>query len=298
MKKVLVLLSTYNGEKYLREQIDSIFLQEEVEVYCLVRDDGSNDGTISLLNDLKKIYSRLEFIVGKNLGWKKSFKKLILDADYEVDYYAFADQDDVWLKNKLSRAIKILEKNKNEPALYYSDVYVTNERLEIIEIKKNLSPPLKKESSISMCYGQGCTMVFNSKLRELLLKKPSNSLISHEHWVATVAIYLGKVYHDKYCSMYYRQHLDNIFGSRKKNKFVLLKEWLKNNKNYDEALCYEEIYYGYSKILSEEEKRTLNAFIQRKKNFISRIRILKNFSIKRYSFLGTIFFKINILFGK
>lgn len=298
MKKVLVLLSTYNGEKYLIEQIKSIFSQEDVDVYCLVRDDGSTDNTITLLNDLKKIYFNLEIIKGDNIGWRKSFKELILKANNNFDYYAFADQDDVWLKNKLIKAVEVLKNNEGEPSLYYSDAYIVDENLKIIGIKKNLEPPLKKESSISICYGQGCTMVFNKEMRKLLLKEPSYTQVSHEHWIATVAIYLGKIFHDEYCSMYYRQHSHNVYGNRKKNKIKLLGEWLKNNKNYEDALCYKEIYYGYGDFLSKTERRILSDFDQRKKSFISRMRIIVNPNIKRYSFIGTLFLKLNIFFKK
>ena len=91
MKKVQVLLSTYNGEKYLKEQLDSIIAQKGVDVHILARDDGSKDDTIKILEG----YENIDIIKGSNIGVCKSFFELI-NKSGEYDYYSFADQDDVW----------------------------------------------------------------------------------------------------------------------------------------------------------------------------------------------------------
>lgn len=103
-QNILVLMSTFNGEKFIREQIESILAQENVNIKLLVRDDGSTDKTLDILNEYKN-KGKLNYYIGKNLGPQLSFMHLLQNAPY-CEYYAFADQDDVWLKDKLSTAIK------------------------------------------------------------------------------------------------------------------------------------------------------------------------------------------------
>ena len=100
MDKVQVLLSTYNGEKYLQEQIESIIRQEDVEISLLIRDDGSCDKTIEIIENLKRKNSNIIYYSGNNLGPARSFMDLI-NKSGNFDYYAFSDQDDVWKSKKL-----------------------------------------------------------------------------------------------------------------------------------------------------------------------------------------------------
>lgn len=109
MKKVLVLMSTYNGEKWLKEQIDSILASREVKVDILVRDDGSSDNTLSILN-LYKNNNRLNYYVGENIGPAQSFRDLVDRCEFGYDAYAYADQDDIWSEKKLFYATEALEK--------------------------------------------------------------------------------------------------------------------------------------------------------------------------------------------
>ena len=105
-EKVLVLMSTYNGEQYLQQQIDSIITQKNVDVELLVRDDGSTDKTIDILKDYQQ-KGLLSYYAGENLKPQLSFLHLLRHAP-ECKYYAFADQDDVWLEDKLSSGIEAI----------------------------------------------------------------------------------------------------------------------------------------------------------------------------------------------
>lgn len=95
MKKVQVLLSSFNGERYIQKQLDTIFAQRGVEVSCIVRDDGSSDRTVQIIKNYQKKQLALQLIEGENLGWRRSFMELLRLAE-KADYYAFADQDDEW----------------------------------------------------------------------------------------------------------------------------------------------------------------------------------------------------------
>ena len=106
MVTVLVLMSTYNGEAYLTEQVESILKQADVNVKLLVRDDGSTDNTLRILNKYAT-EEKLDYITGKNINWMHSFWTLVNMA-HGADYYAFADQDDIWFPDKLARAVSVL----------------------------------------------------------------------------------------------------------------------------------------------------------------------------------------------
>ena len=128
MKKVQVLLSTYNGEKYLKEQLDSIIAQKGVDVHILARDDGSKDDTIKILEG----YENIDIIKGSNIGVCKSFFELI-NKSGEYDYYSFADQDDVWDCDKLVIAINKLEKCNSKPAVYASNTRLVDANLTFLK---------------------------------------------------------------------------------------------------------------------------------------------------------------------
>ncbi|MDE5763716.1 MAG: glycosyltransferase [Ruminococcus sp.] len=125
MEKVCVLLSTYNGEKYLDEQIRSLISQKNVDMTILVRDDGSTDGTQSMLYSWAEKDSRIKFLeqdFGCNFRVAKSFTYLLNQADKmfpDIRYFSFCDQDDEWLDMKCCRAVKHLAKYNEKPALYY-----------------------------------------------------------------------------------------------------------------------------------------------------------------------------------
>ena len=162
MKKVNVLMSTYNGERYLKEQLDSILNQIGVEVDLLVRDDGSTDDTIKILEDYKK-NNLLDWYSGSNLKPAKSFMDLLKNSK-KSDYYAFADQDDYWEPIKLQNALKRLEKNtSNNGKLYMSVLNVVDENLKFLYKSKIPSKVTLKNEMIKN-YATGCTMVFD-KLR-------------------------------------------------------------------------------------------------------------------------------------
>ena len=160
--KVAVLLSTYNGEKYLTEQLNSILIQEDVIVNLYVRDDGSTDNTLKILYEFAAKNINITVFKGENVGFAESFYSL-LKMNIGADYYAFSDQDDIWEKNKLITAIKSIN-NSKKPMLYYSNLnvfdMVNNSRYYLYNneyVKKYFS------RYFYIYNGYGCTMVWNLK---------------------------------------------------------------------------------------------------------------------------------------
>ena len=135
MYKVAVLMSTYNGEKYLREQIDSILAQEGVDVTLYIRDDGSSDSTIEIINEYLTKTNRIKFYIGENIGVGNSFMQLVYDCPEDYDYYAFSDQDDIWLTEKMQVAVDSLKEYSN-PFLYCSNQILVDKNGKIIGLMK------------------------------------------------------------------------------------------------------------------------------------------------------------------
>ena len=143
---ILVLMSTYNGELYLPEQIESIMQQKDVNVSLLIRDDGSKDNTENIVKQFQGKYpNRIDFYRGKNLGPAKSYLDLIKTAK-KYEYYAFADQDDYWEKEKLNRAIsKIKDANNKNGKVYLSSLHLVDKDLNHISYSKiDKKSPSKK----------------------------------------------------------------------------------------------------------------------------------------------------------
>lgn len=132
-EKVAVLLSAYNGEKYIAKQVESIEKQTiSDDITLIIRNDGSTDNTLNILQNLAKKYSNIMLINGKNIGLIRSFFTLLEFAvkKYEFEFYAFSDQDDYWQKNKLESAIGRLDHEKRDiPLLYGCTSIIVDEDL-------------------------------------------------------------------------------------------------------------------------------------------------------------------------
>ncbi len=210
---VAVLLSTYNGEAYLEAQLDSLAVQEGVTVEIFARDDGSSDRTREILTRHARTPLRLAAPdVGTSLGPAGSFLQLLATAPESFDYYAFCDQDDVWLPDKLARATGVLA-GATEPSLYCSRVQCVDETL------RPLGPsPVNRDSRFehllfeNIAYGN--TVVMNAVARSLVCSASAGTgAIMHDWWCALVVSSLGTVIHDDEARILYRQHRGNVIGA-------------------------------------------------------------------------------------
>ena len=229
MKKVLVLLSTFNGEKFLHEQLNSIYEQKGVAVHILVRDDGSEDKTLSILNEYKNNKQHMTIISGNNIGATRSYYYLMKYAynnfcDY--DYYAFSDQDDVWYESKLKKAVNSISSailsssSKVCYFFYYANAQTTDRNLKPInsnhfKLSHNLQENVVASRSL------GCTQVFSRSLLGVAMKvfdftkdfSPNTYIPLHDGWVSLVAFALNAiVVVDADPVMLYRQHDNNVIG--------------------------------------------------------------------------------------
>lgn len=209
MYTVNVLMSTYNGEKYLREQIDSILSQSGVETHITIRDDGSKDRTKSILNEYSEKYrSRFSISCGDNIGCNNSFIKLVTDSDKNYDYFAFSDQDDVWKSEKLKHAIKMLNDNR-QAHLYASSLFICDEQLNI-KSKKDMSKYLLSLKSDFVRHRlSGCTMVFDKILLQSLIEVANYfskaQFPSYDFITCVTGLLIGKVQVDAESFIYHRR---------------------------------------------------------------------------------------------
>ncbi|MXS70330.1 glycosyltransferase [Flavobacteriaceae bacterium W22] len=218
--KIAILLSTYNGEKYLKMQIQSLLEQDFKEWYLYIRDDGSTDRTVDIIEEFCKIHTNIYFISdGKNKGAAISFMYLL--SIVEADYYMFCDQDDFWFKNKISTLYKTMDKNAITPELIFSDAKVTNEYLDIIDDSfwnyNKVSPNLllEKPEYIAVYNSTpGCTMMFNRALKEHL-QDYGEKVYMHDWYVMIKAAQVGVLKCVCQPLMAYRQHQNNVLGARK-----------------------------------------------------------------------------------
>lgn len=300
---VLVLMSTYNGEKFVEKQIKSIMTQAgEVEVSLLIRDDGSSDNTTSIIKTQQKIYhDRITLLEGKNCGSNKSFHFLAQDA-LEADFYSFSDQDDIWLPDKLSTAVTWLNKeNGNVPLLYSSTSYVFRE---FEQPGSGMTRRQEREYTIynsliqTLCIGHN--QVLNRPLLELI-RKPIDMgrLYSFDSWVTNMAMVYGKVLFNNEPHTLYRQHGGNQmgYGSGKAGQLLNSFRHICNNEG---GLYHRQIQYFIE--YNEDALRKLGCYEYLQefffdKGFIDRAVHIMDSRIYRQTKLETLAFHAAYLIG-
>lgn len=298
MEIVQVLMSTYNGEKYIREQLDSILKQTYPFVEILIRDDGSSDGTISILKEYSDRYENVTYYQGNNVGVIQSFLQLLRDSDDSAEYFSFADQDDVWLPEKIERAVEKLKgRNCDLPLLYCSDQYVTDEKLNIIKIdEKKARPSFGNALVQNIC--TGCTAVMNHALRELVNQTKPVNIVMHDWWFYILASLKGEVIYDDTPHMYYRQHGSNEWGA-KTGKWTVLKYRLKQLTK-KRGYIYRQ-NDEISKIIkgTDDSKNELLKLVQNSEHgMIGKIKLIFNKDVYRTNKENDLVYRLAVLVGK
>ncbi|MCT7487101.1 glycosyltransferase [Aliarcobacter cryaerophilus] len=219
MKKIAVLLASYNGAKYIKEQIDSILGQKEVDITIFVSDDLSTDGTVEYLQDIYKDEKRLVYLESNHKfgGAAKNFYRIIKDVDFsDFDYISLADQDDIWYEDKLIGAIKTIEEKQIDA--YSSNVLAFWEDGKEIILQK--AQPQVKYDHLFEAAGPGCTYVFTQKLandiKEFMIKnwEQMNQIDLHDWFIYAYSRENNYRWHiDEKASIRYRQHISNQVGA-------------------------------------------------------------------------------------
>lgn len=306
MQKVLILLSTYNGEKYLEEQLSSFLFQREITTRLLVRDDGSSDNTLKILKKFQKEHSETieDIIEGKNNGSTSSFCELMKLAytnySNEYDFYAFADQDDYWMEDKLCQAVRKLEQfDATKPNMYCSDKIIVDSNLNRISGIRPAIVELTKGRALARNIATGCTMVFNLRALELFATSETKFIKIHDYAIFLICSFLGNVFYDQNAYILYRQHGSNQLGGidtigartwdrlRKKGNL---------NEHFQERTA-SAFFDTYKDLLSEEDKRLVLIMALYRKNLSCKLKLLFSREISKERLEDNFFFKLKVLLG-
>ena len=278
-EQIDILLATYNGEKYIKEQIDSILNQTYKNIKLIISDDCSTDNTTEILKEYEEKDNRIElYIQQKNLGVVKNIEFLLRKVN--SPYYMLSDQDDYWIPEKAEKSIEVL-KEKNAD-LVFGDLEVVDENLQTIYPSFNdymfLTRKIKKyinSYKINYLYNcvTGCTILARKETIDWILPLPTTSeFLIHDYWIGLMTALNGKLAYMSEKYIQYRQHDNNQVGTRKISheftKFEQVREWLINVK-LGVFGTYVENNERFPKKLQELNKKALNYYlmIAKKKNF-------------------------------
>lgn len=307
MKKVQILLSAYNGEQYISEQIQSILHQTHAAVSILIRDDGSTDKTMELLDQWVTTHpDKIKLIKGTNVGVVSSFFVLLRTADAEADYYCFCDQDDVWLDHKVEHAIARLDSSiyTEVPAMVFTSTYLTDDKLN----RKGAwpKPPAQEPSFFNALYENiaiGATITMNRSARNLFINSQSvdsQKVLMHDWWFYLLVSAFGTVIYDNKPSMLYRQHNNNVVGGSNSIVGKLKSKWASFKRHTGKDLLHKqasEFDRIYGSRLTGEQKEQLDLFLATRTRFMERLRYARKSKLYRQSKAESLLFKFFILIG-
>ena len=270
---IAILLSTYNGEKYLETQLTSLINQNGVKADIYVRDDGSTDSTCNILNKWQD-RGLLKWYSGENKGFAMSFLDLVSKVG-DYDYYAFCDQDDIWLPNKLERAVSCLETLETQIQLYCSNLYYYKDD-KVAGLVKDNKTVYNNYTCLVKNIATGCTIVFNRELKTILAQSSPHNIIAHDFWAYQTAMLFGSVYYDEDAYIYYRQHDNNKIGA-KIGVYEIWKRRIRDvfsSRKDGRALQAEELLKCYSDKISEESKEIIGIVANYKKSIWAQMKLL------------------------
>ncbi len=299
--RVLVLLSSYNGEKYIKTMLDSLMAQHGVMLDLLIRDDGSSDSTLDIIDQYRQVHGGIIVIRGKNAGAADSFFKLIETASKrfrDYDYYFLADQDDYWESRKAERAVQFLKKHAGKKyVLYASDVKITDENLHVICYHHVQAYDYKEQmlrSSVS-----GCTFVMNMDVIDLIAKYHPKQVDMHDAWIVRAVLTAGgKLLIDHNSYILYRQHGNNTAGVSITVFDKFRHKWKRMiHRDHMISKMAAELLEGYGSQADNEKRAVLKA-LSACDTFKGKMNVLQMYS--KYCFSNTlrkIFFIWDVMIG-
>ena len=257
-------MATYNGEKYLYEQIESILNQSYKNWILLIRDDKSEDSTVSIIEEYEKRDPRIRLLRDRkgNLGFVKNFEELLKNSQEE--FIMFSDQDDYWEKDKIKNYIEILQKDEKLsqiPLLIHSNSFICDKELKIVKEKFIDSSIASEKNGNSYFFSyvvQGSTVMINRKLKEICVPFLS-SVTLHDRYFHLISEFFGKrIFIDK-SLMKYRQHMNNEIGARRNILQKILKKRYFDTKDRDLII---ELKEKYAEIIKKEKIKEIDAYLE------------------------------------
>ena len=294
-------MPTHNGERFLSELLESILGQSYRNILLTVRDDGSNDRTCEILHRYTQSSASIKFVQGQKLGAIASFFLLLQNASRNCEYFAFADQDDVWLPEKVERAVLALHRYAKEPAMYCSRLEYVDEGLRHLGYSRIPKRPSFTNALVENI-APGCTVVLNRCARDLICERLPQNPPHHDWWCYLVVSAFGKVIYDERPSIKYRQHANNVIGGtaspwalfeRRAARFVKQRNGVRLVS--DIAV---EFQHCFGDRLSAQDKRTLDRFLSVRGGIADRISYNAAMDVWRQSWVDTLILRAMIVLGR
>lgn len=260
-----ILLATYNGEKYIQTQINSLLTQTHKDWRLLIHDDGSTDKTIEIIKEFQKLDRRIILIEDgiKCGGAGENFLHLLKNYA-EAEYIIFCDQDDIWLENKLEVMYERLKQEKEPCAVYTNGFLYKNEQVipqnHIQFHRTNLQDSLFLNGGI-----HGCCIMFNKALLEALKQNFPDYVYMHDHFLTIFAVTFGKMIYIDQSLMWYRQHSDNVTGNIPTSFLGRLKTFLDRENPVLEHRHYranEAFYNAYQDRMMDTQKTLFENYLK------------------------------------
>ncbi|MBS7577872.1 MULTISPECIES: glycosyltransferase family 2 protein [unclassified Enterococcus] len=288
--KVNILLSTYNGERFLTQQIESILAQSFRDWRLLIRDDGSTDRTVEIIREFAELDSRILFINNENiinLGVIQSF--FVLTKFDQADYYFYCDQDDIWLPDKLTTILNAAsEAQLHQPAMYYTDLKVVDEQLQILSDSMIATQSHHANTTLIEELAEnsvtGCTSMINDELAQLWTN--TEQIIMHDWYLALLATAVGQLVYIDVPTILYRQHSENVLGARTFKK--RMSNWLNQPVNRYWKLIHqaqkqaEKIANENQVQMTSSQLEVLNCFVDIDQQSISeRVRRISRYRYRK-----------------
>ncbi len=312
MKKIQVLLATYNGENFISDQIYSVLLNfnkmNDFDCSILISDDQSTDNTINIVNNIKSKDPRVVLIDNERKGGvKNNFNYLIGKAD--ADYIFFCDQDDFWLPDKISIFIeKFIElEGENKPLLIHSDLCVVDKTLSPLHTSMFEYQIIRREPSFSNLIVSnsitGCVLAINSPLLTMVKKSSVEKSIMHDWYIGLIASAFGTLYHIPKSLILYRQHDNNQVGAKAFGLRIFFdtgkvkKAFHSIYLTREQAILFNKDFGNY---LSRDNHAVLNYFIESfSRGFIFRFFLFFKKDIVKFGIIrNAVFFILYVFFAK
>lgn len=266
-KKIDVLMAVYNGEKFIRQQIESIMNQTYKNTKLYVRDNCSQDTTTTIVNELIEKYpGRIELVLSPvNVGIIGNFGALMMLS--QAEYAMFSDSDDVWLPEKIASTMLKMQELETQhssrtPLLVHTDLQVVNGDLEVIDPSfwkhSNLNPRRTQTLSRQLLQNQitGCTTMVNRALLKLAAPVPLN-IVMHDWWVGLCAAAFGKIGVVDQATMLYRQHGKNDTGAKRYGVISAIKTRL-NSTAHQKQISAELTTYQQARVFLDRYRNSLS----------------------------------------
>jgi glycosyltransferase involved in cell wall biosynthesis len=303
--RVCILLCTYNGARFLAQQLGSLEAQTHANWVVVASDDGSNDQTLAILLSYQAKWQQGKLVIknGPQKGFCQNFLSLACDPEIKADYYAFCDQDDVWLPEKLAVALSTIDSNQRigVPFLYCGrTTYVTEELKPCGSSPLFVFPPSFRNALVQSIAG-GNTMVFNQSAKTLIEKAGTQNVPSHDWWIYQLITGAeGEVYYDSLSQLLYRQHDGALIGgngsfSAKMERVWMLLQGRFQGWNTQNIKALKEV----SHLLTRNQLEILKLFeILRGAKFIDRFRLIEICGLYRQTRRGTFSLFLALIFNR